>query len=64
MKMIDMKCIFCHRGMKEVGALSRINETGVPGIWACREHRNLSDKKFDPETDRIVDLIQQRKPAP
>lgn len=57
-----MKCIFCHRGLKEGISLSRINEKGVPGIWACGEHRHLSDKKFDLEVDRIVSIIQKAKP--
>ncbi len=55
-------CIFCHRGPKDGLSLSRINEKGVPGIWACSEHRHLSDKKFDPELDRIVSIIQKAKP--
>lgn len=52
-----MRCIFCHRGVKEVGVLSRINEKGVPGIWACKEHRQLADKAPDPELDRLVNLL-------
>ena len=66
---MSLVCIFCHRGLKDGLSLSRINEKGVPGIWACREHRHLSDKKFNPEDDRLVDLIaaaglQKKKNAP
>ena len=54
MKISDMKCIFCH---KSGVTLHRINEKGVPGIWACTEHRNLSDKNFDPALDKLIGII-------
>lgn len=54
-----MNCIFCHKGMADGVSLFRINEKGVPGIWACREHRSLSDQKLDAEVDEIVSLIER-----
>jgi len=56
-----MKCIFCHRGLKEGLSLARINEKGVPGIWACREHVHLADKQPNAETQRIVDILEGKK---
>jgi len=53
-----MICVFCHKGLKDGYTLHRINEKGVPGIWACWEHRSLSDKHFDPDLDMIVKVIE------
>lgn len=55
MKMSDMKCIFCHANNV---TLHRINEKGVTGIWACTEHRSLSDKNFDPEVDHLIGILE------
>lgn len=37
-----VKCCFCPKTVEE-GPLFRINEKGVPGIFACRECIRLSD---------------------
>lgn len=40
--------------------LFRINAKGTDPIWACHQHKHLTDRKPDPELDRIVAAVEQR----
>jgi hypothetical protein len=40
------------------GTLFRVNEKGVPGIWACRIHIKQTDAKIAPEVDSVVRAIE------
>lgn len=51
-----MKCLFCDRAGPEY-TLFRINEKGVKGIWACREHLAQTDVAVDPIVREIADII-------
>lgn len=31
-----MRCRLCGRGIDEASWLTRVNETGQPGVWECR----------------------------
>jgi hypothetical protein len=42
--------------------MHRINEKGVPGIWACGEHFEQGNWKKDPETMRIVKILEKGSP--
>ncbi len=46
------KCFKCDSD----SPLFRENEKGVPGVWACKEHRT---REVDDELDEIVDLLEQ-----
>ena len=35
----------------------RINEKGVPGVWACNKHINQTDVTVDPEVKALTDLL-------
>lgn len=53
-----MQCHICGKGpAPEHGGVTvyRQNEKGVPGIWACEQHRKAP---VDPETQDIVDIIE------
>lgn len=60
-----MECCFdgCMRGMATGDSLFRVNPKGEKGVWACREHRWVSDAAPDQEIDRIVEIIE-RNSAP
>jgi hypothetical protein len=50
----------CNRGPGTTGhTVYRINAKGVPGIWACEEHRADTDAPRDAELDRITKLIER-----
>lgn len=51
-----MKCFFCERSVHE-HTLFRVNEKGVKGIWACREHMAQTDAAVDPIVREIADII-------
>ena len=55
-----MKCIFCQKGLAEGVALYRINQKGVPGVWACLADRPKTDAPIDPEVDRLIRAIEGR----
>lgn len=48
-----MKCFQCDASMATGATLFRVNEKGVPGIWACTSHR----LKVDPIVDALVSVI-------
>src|SRR5687767_5287963 len=56
------RCEICGRGpAPEHGGVTviRQNEKGQAGIWRCMPH---SDTTLDPETQRLVDVIEDRAP--
>ena len=54
-----MHCHMCNKSAPFV-TLFRVNEKGVPGIWACYEHWPKDKRDADPELDRIVKVLQQK----
>lgn len=61
--MTALTCFYprCGRGLANGHAIYRINAKGVPGIWACKEHRANTDAPVDPVTDEIVETIESAK---
>lgn len=58
-----MKCEICNRGPEDGESLFRVNEYGVKGVWRC--HKDLTAEQranLDPETVKIVDIINPPKP--
>lgn len=55
-----MECEICGCRAPEDGAtLFRVNSSGVPGLWRCREH--LTDEQraaIAPEVKEITDIIE------
>jgi hypothetical protein len=51
----------CNRGLATGHTVYRINAKGQLGIWACEEHRKDTDAPRDPELDRIINILEQRK---
>lgn len=56
-----MKCfrVECSKSAPK-DTLFRVNHKGVPGIWACREHRIERDL----ELERIVDALERGEHPP
>jgi hypothetical protein len=50
-----MKCCICQKGIDAVGVLYRINEKGIKGIYACREHVSQTDAA--PPDEEIKDIV-------
>lgn len=50
-----MKCfhVGCHRSAPQY-TLFRVNQKGVPGIWACEEHRIETDRELDEIINEIL----------
>lgn len=56
-----MHCVICRRGMRDGVDLFRINEKGVPGLWACQKHMNQTDAPpVSPEVASIVEAINPK----
>lgn len=53
--MAEMQCFACGRDVSK-HTLFRINEKGVTGVWACRDHVP-DDMKVDPVVREIADII-------
>jgi hypothetical protein len=56
-----VKCEICGKGpAPEHGGVTvfRQNETGVAGIWRCREHRKAA---VDPEVEDITSIIDKSR---
>jgi hypothetical protein len=54
-----MSCCICNRGLAEGVSLYRVNEKGVPGVWACEVHIvRFPFKKPDPIVAEIVAVIE------
>lgn len=53
-------CCFsgCLRSVEAGYSLFRVNPKGEKGVWACRQHRWVSDQSPDPELDKIVDIVE------
>jgi hypothetical protein len=43
-------------------SLYRINEKGVPGIWACMKHLKQTGAPVDPELDELVRVLEGKTP--
>jgi hypothetical protein len=56
------KCQICGKTPLET-ALYRVNETGVTGIFRCRNHLPQG-QKIDPEIKKIVTVITTNRPFP
>jgi hypothetical protein len=57
-----MHCVICKKGPPEGVSVFRINEKGVPGLWACKRHIDQTDApKPDPVVAEIVSAIEGRK---
>lgn len=50
-------CVVCKLGPEQGVSLFRINEKGVPGLYACRKHVHQTDAHLDAETVRLVDIL-------
>lgn len=57
-----MKCVICQKGPEQGVTVYRINAKGQPGLWACKKHRSQTDAKPDPALDRLIDVLEKRKP--
>ena len=56
-----MSCRLCGKGAQEIGGyLTRVNETGVPGIWECRPSCD-ADRSFQ---DNLLDALDPPKETP
>jgi hypothetical protein len=55
----SMNCHVCGKGPADGISVYRINEKGVPGICACERH--IDPKLVDPETRKIVKILEDRK---
>ena len=51
------ECFVCQNGPPDGSTVYRVNETGVEGVWACREHLPPS-VVVDPQVQGIVDAIE------
>ena len=52
-----MRCAVCGKGPMDGVTVYRVNEKGVKGVWACREHR------LNPSTiQEIVDVLESGQP--
>lgn len=61
--MAGMVCVICGRGPREGVSVFRINEKGVPGLWACRQHIKQTDgTRPDENLLRVVEAIEKHKP--
>ncbi len=62
--MSQMKCFHpdCPKAAPQ-NTLYRINAKGVPGIWACLDHKHLSDRKPDTEIEKIVAAVESAGPT-
>lgn len=50
-----IRCRLCGKGVHEIGGgLTRVNETGVSGIWECRPS---CDAEMDPD-DRLLAALE------
>jgi hypothetical protein len=49
--------MFCGKGLEQVTVLHRINEKGVPGIYACEKHIRNTDIQVDPEISDIINIL-------
>jgi len=56
------KCCVCQKGPEEGVSLYRINEKGVPGIWACMKHLKQTGAPVDPELDELVRVLEGKTP--
>jgi hypothetical protein len=54
-----MNCNVCGKGPADGVSVFRVNEKGVPGIWACEKHIDL--KLVNPETKDIVHILEGKK---
>lgn len=54
-----LECVVCKKGRAEGRTLYRINEMGVPGLWACGAHLSQTDgPKPDPIVEEIISAIE------
>lgn len=56
MKISELRCEVCNKGLADGISLYRVNEKGVPAIWRCEEHL---EKEPDPEVKNIVDILSK-----
>lgn len=49
-------CHVCGLGPAVGVTVYRQNETGIPGVWACRAHSTVP---LDPETQDLIDAIEK-----
>ena len=52
---MEIRCAVCGQGPPEI-AVYRMNEKGVPGIWACLRHSDES--RIDSTVKEITQLIE------
>lgn len=58
-----MICCICGKGPANGVSVFRINEKGVPGIWACEQHiRQTDGAPIDPDMRRLTNIIEGKKP--
>lgn len=58
---MSMQCVICKKGAPDV-SLFRINEKGVPGLWACAKHLKQTDAPpLDPEFAELVRILEGRQ---
>lgn len=57
-----MKCFhpLCPVDPGKGGTLYRVNDKGLPAIWACRIHIKNTDATITPEVEQIVKIIEQK----
>jgi len=56
-----MKCCLCSRSAP-TNTLYRVNEKGVPGIWACEIHiDSFPDKAPSEEINQIVAALSSKQ---
>lgn len=59
---MNLRCVICKKGAPDV-SLFRINEKGVPGLWACAKHLKQTDAPPpDPELQKLVDILEGKQP--
>jgi hypothetical protein len=53
---MTIECEFCGKGPADGTSVFRVNRKGEKGIWRCRPHL---DKQPDPETSRVVEILEK-----
>lgn len=53
-------CLFCRKGPSDGVSIFRINAKGQPGVWACREHKKMTDAPRDDALDNIVRVLEPK----